>query len=264
MNFRCKAAAAVVLAASLVPFGAFASDRDPNQPAKKHTAKKTVPPPPKVEDQINDLRREFQGQIDSLKNDLAAKDAQLQKAQQAAADAQAAAARAEAAAQSQNEAVTQNAAAVTTLQGTVTDLKANQASLATTVSDETSAVKKAIEHPEHLNCEGIALTPGGYAAAESVFRTKATGGDIATPFSALPFSAADAAHLTEFYASARQSRMSLLAEGKASNATLRGYWEADWLGTGVTSNNNQSNSYVLRERVLWGQVALNNGFAFTG
>ena len=56
---------------------------------KKHAAKK--PPKPTVEEQINALRQEFQGQIDSLKSDLATKDAQLKQAQQAAADAQAAA-----------------------------------------------------------------------------------------------------------------------------------------------------------------------------
>jgi len=262
MNLRFKTVAAVALAASLVTVCSGQSTS--TAPAKKHAVKKKMPPPPKVEDQINDLRREFQTQIDSLKNALSEKDAQLQRAQQAAADAQAAATRAEAAAQAQNEAVTQNAAAVTTLQTTVTDLKANSVSLATTVSDETAAIKKAIDHPEKLNYKGITLTPGGYAAAESVFRTKATGGDIPTPFTGIPFSASDQGHLTEFYADARQSRLSLLAEGKTSNATLRGYWEADWLGTGTSSNNNQSNSYVLRERVLWGQMALNNGFAFTG
>jgi hypothetical protein len=42
------------------------------------------------------------------------------------------------------------------------------------------------------------------------------------------------------------------SEGKTSWGTLRGYYEADWLGTGITSNNNQSNSYVLRQRVIWG------------
>jgi hypothetical protein len=261
MNFRFKTAAAIILAASLVPLSAQSSD--PPQPAKKHAAKKTTPQGPTVEDQIQELRRDLEGQINSLKNDLAAKEAQLQKAQQAAADAQAAAQRAEAAASSQNQAVTENAAAVTTLQGTVTDLKANQVSLATTVSDETSAVKKAVEHPDALHYKGINITPGGFTAAETVFRTKATGGDIATPFTSIPFSAADGAHLTEFYASARQSRVSMLAEGKTEWGTLRGYWEADWLGTGTSSNNNQSNSYVLRQRVIWGQAALNNGFAFT-
>jgi hypothetical protein len=38
----------------------------------------------------------------------------------------------------------------------------------------------------------------------------------------------------------------------------------DWLGTGITSNNNQSNSYVVRQRQLWAQAALNSGWKFTG
>jgi hypothetical protein len=38
----------------------------------------------------------------------------------------------------------------------------------------------------------------------------------------------------------------------------------DFLGSGTTSNNNQSNSYVLRQRQIWGQVALPGGFAVTG
>ena len=70
--------------------------------------------------------------------------------------------------------------------------------------------------------------------------------------------------LSEFYGAARQSRVALMAEGKTGSATLRGYYEADWLGTGITSNNNESNSYVFRQRVLWAQIALNNGWAFTG
>jgi len=38
---------------------------------------------------------------------------------------------------------------VTTLQTSVTDLKANAVSLATTVSDETAAIKKSINSPRH-------------------------------------------------------------------------------------------------------------------
>ena len=45
---------------------------------------------------------------------------------------------------------------------------------------------------------------------------------------------------------------------------MRGYYEADWLGTGISSNNNQSNSYVLRQRVIWAQAETNNHWAFTG
>ena len=115
-----------------------------------------------------------------------------------------------------------------------------------------------------MHYKGITLTPGGYLAGETVWRSKATGGDIPTAFNALPYEHADAYSLSEFYGDARQSRVTLMAEGKVNWGTLRGYYEADWLGTGITSNNNQSNSYVLRERVLWGQAETNNHWAFTG
>jgi Skp family chaperone for outer membrane proteins len=260
MKLKFNAVAAAILAASLVGSNAYAGD--PPAPPKKHVTKK--PPKPTVEDQIQALRQEFQGQIDGLKGDLAAKDQQLRQAQQTAADAQAAAAKAEADATAQQQATTDNSAAVSTLQTTVTDLKDNAVSLATTVSDENAAMKKAIANPTTLHYKGITLTPGGYAAGETVYRTKATGGDIPTAFSAIPYEHADAYSLSEFYGSARQSRVTLMAEGKTNWGTLRGYYEADWLGTGITSNNNQSNSYVLRQRVIWGQAETNNHWAFTG
>src|SRR5215469_4614312 len=262
MNLRLRAAVASILAASLVGTCANATDATP--PAKKRAAKAAKPKGPTVDEQIQQLRQEMQGQIDSLKNNLADKDAQLKQAQQAAADAQAAAARAQQAAEAQQAAVTQNASAVNTLQSTVTDLKANQVSIATTLSDETSSIKKSINNPSTLHYKGVTLTPSGYLAGETVWRSGATGGDIPTAFNALPYDHADAYKLSEFYGSARQSRVSMMVEGKPNWGTLRGYYEADWLGTGITSNNNQSNSYVLRQRVIWGQAALNNGWAFTG
>src|SRR5579862_7572885 len=138
MKSQMKMVAAAILVASLVGSNAYAGDPPP--PAKKTAAKKQ-PPKPTVEDQINALRQEFQGQIDSLKSDLAAKDAQLKQAQQTASDAQAAAAKAEADATAQQQITTENTAAVSTLQSTVTDLKANAVSLTTTISDETASLK---------------------------------------------------------------------------------------------------------------------------
>ncbi|MGP8173832.1 MAG: hypothetical protein ACLP7O_04710 [Terracidiphilus sp.] len=264
MNFRLQSAAAAILAASLVASYAYTQDATP--PAKKHTTtqKAKTPPPPTVEEQIQALRQDLETQINSLKNDLANKDEQLKKAQQAAADAQAAADRANASASAQNQAVSDNAAAVTTLQTTITDLKANQTSLATTVSDETAKIKKEIGSPSVLHYKGIGITPGGFVAGETVYRTKATGGDIPTAFSSIPYEHADAYSLSEFYGSARQSRVTLLAEGKTNWGTLRGYYEADWLGTGTTSNNNQSNSYVLRMRILYAQAETNNHLKVAG
>jgi hypothetical protein len=70
--------------------------------------------------------------------------------------------------------------------------------------------------------------------------------------------------LSEFIASGRQSRISLLAVGKLPKATLRGYYEADFLSAGTTSNDNQSNSYTMRQRQVWAQAALDNGYSITG
>jgi hypothetical protein len=275
MKFKLQIAAAAMLAVCVV--ASYGQTGNAKPPVKKHVAthkteapapvevkKLRAPAEPSVADQIQELRHDLEGQINDLKNDLAVKDAQLKQAQQAAAAAQASAAKAQAAAEAQQQAVTDNAAAVSTLQSSVTDLKGNQASLATTVSDATTQIKKDFENPKALRYKGITLTPGGYLAAETVYRTKATGGDIPTAFSAIPYEGADAYSLSEFFGSARQSRATLMAEGKTSWGTLRGYYEADWLGTGITSNNNQSNSYVLRQRVLWAQAETNNHWAFTG
>jgi hypothetical protein len=264
MNSRFKIAAAALLAVSVVASYGQTSATKPR--VKKHTATAKIksPSPATVEDQIQALRHELEGQIDGLKTSLAEKDAQLQKAQQAAADAQTSAARAEAAASSQQQAVTDNAAAVTTLQSNVTDLKGNQASLATTVSDETSKLKKDIANPTALHYKGITITPGGFMAAETVWRQKATGADIPTPLTGTPFNNANSSDMSEFYGSGRQSRVSLMAEGKTALATYRGYVEADFLGSGTTSNNNQSNSYVMRQRVVWAEAAFHSGFSIQG
>ena len=271
MNIHTKAIAAAVLAVGLTAGSYAASAQSTPAPAAKKPVKHAAKPAPKPKPapaataaELQELKQEMESQINALKDQLSSKDVQLKQAQDAAAAAQASADRAAAAASSQQQAVTDNAAAVTTLQSTVTDLKTNQVNLVTTVSDNQAQIKKSIENPDSLHYKGIEFTPGGFIAAETIYRTRATGGDIATPFTAIPFEGTNAANMSEWYSGARQSRISLMATGKTDWGTLRGYYEADWLGTGVTSNNNQSNSYVLRERVLWGQAELNNGWAFTG
>jgi hypothetical protein len=233
---------------------------------KKPATRKPAPPKkPSVESQIESLREEMQTQIQQLRQQLNDRDQQLQQAQQAAAAAQAAAAQAQQQAAQQSSALTENTQAVSSLQGAVTDLKTNSTSLATTIQDQQAKVEKQITNPDAIHFKGITISPtGSYLAGETVWRAHATASDIPTPFSSLPYEHADAYALSEFYGTARQSRVAVMAEGKTGSATLRGYYEADWLGTGVTSNNNESNSYVFRQRVLWAQAALNNGWAFTG
>jgi hypothetical protein len=263
MSFKIRAAA-TILAVSLAASFANASDRDTTSKKKHTTAAEGRKPACDACDQIQALKTDMQGQIDALKQDLASKDAALAAAQKAAADAQAAADRASAALSAQTQAATENAAAVTTLQTTVNDLKANEQSLTTTLSDETAAIKKSINSPNVLHFRGVEITPGGFAAGETVYRSKATGGDIPTAFTSIPYEHSDDYSLSEFFGSARQSRVSMMVEGKTGFGTLRGYYEADWLGTGITSNNNQSNSYVLRQRVIWAQAETKSHWAFTG
>jgi hypothetical protein len=268
MNTHLKALTSLMLATALVAGQAQTATSGTTSTSAKATTKKKAAPKkpakPSVESQIEQLRIDMQNQIQGLKQQLADRDQQLQQAQQAAAAAQAAAAQAQQAAQSNQQALTENNQAVSSLQGAVTDLKTNSTSLVTTIQEDQAKVKAAIENPTALHYKGVTLTPGGFMAGETVWRNHGTAADIPTPFSAIPYENATSYHLSEFYGSARQSRLSLMTEGKVDFGTLRGYVEADFLGTGTTSNDNQSNSYLLRQRVVWAQTVLNNGFSFTG
>lgn len=234
----------------------------------KKAHRKAVPQKPSVQSQIEELRQGLdaqKSQIDSLKQQLSDRDAQLQQAQTAAQQAQAAAQQAQQAAQAQQQQLSDNSEAVSSLKTSVTDLQTNTTSVVSTIQENQAQVKKAIESPDSIHFKGITLSPtGSFVEFATVNRTRATGSDIATPFTSIPFSAANAGHLSEFFATGRQSRLALLAEGKIDKATIRGYYEMDWLGTGVTSNNNESNSYVMRQRQIWAQAQLNNGWVFTG
>jgi hypothetical protein len=265
MNLRLSTVAAGILAASLVVAGINADGQAATP--KKHTAtrKAKTPPGPTVEEQIQQLRQEFQGQIDSLKTSIADKDTQLKQAQQAASDAQAAAAKAQAAADAQQQAVTQNASAVSTLQSTVDDVKNSNALVVSSFTDDVSTIKKSIANPDVINFKGVTISPSGsFLAAETVWRQGATGGDINTPFTGIPIDNSDASQLSEFFGSGRQSRIAVKVIGKLPKITFTGYYEMDWLSAGVTSNNNQSNSYTIRQRQVWGDAKTSNGWDFSG
>jgi len=127
-----------------------------------------------------------------------------------------------------------------------------------------AADDKKPETPNSINIKGISLTPVGFMAAETVWRQKALGADVNTPLNSVPFDGSSNAHMSEFQASGRQSRFGMLVEGKLDKVKIGGYYEADFLSAGTTSNNNQSNSYTLRQRQFWGQAAFNSGWTLTG
>src|SRR6266403_1202187 len=118
--------------------------------------------------------------------------------------------------------------------------------------------------PPAIKYKGINITPVGFIAAETVFRQRATSGDIPTPMNAIPYPGNALSRVTESNFSGRQSRIGLLGDTKVGSAKVSAYYEADFFGAGTTSNNRQTNSYVLRQRQLWGQAAFDNGWQFTG
>jgi hypothetical protein len=197
-----------------------------------------------------------QKEIQELRDELHHKDQAVQQAQAAATDA---ATKADAA---QTQA-TQQQQAVGELKGDVTDLKTNMASTVVALQDTQKVVHDNVD-PLALHYKGITITPGGFLAAEFVRRSRALGSDINTPFNSLTLPGASASSTSEFFGSGRQSRISMLAEGRLMNAKISGYVEADFLSAGVTSNNNESNSYTLRQRQAFAQAAFDNGWTVTG
>jgi hypothetical protein len=127
--------------------------------------------------------------------------------------------------------------------------------------------KKPVEasaEPAALHFKGITLTPGGFAAAETVWRQRALSADVNTPFNATPYPGASQYNISEFNASGRQSRISMLAEGKLKTVKIGSYYEFDFLSAGTTSNDNQSNSFTARQRQFWAQAKWDSGSTFTG
>jgi soluble cytochrome b562 len=239
-------------------------------PAKTTTKKavaKKAPAESPVEREIRELREQMQSQqsqIDELKRQNAAKDAQLSAAQQAAQAAQAAAASASAKADSLSGSVSANAETVSTLNSTVTDLKTTNVGLAQTISDTKKSITEAMDNPLAIRYKGVTITPVAFFAFEGVYRSRSINSDINTPFNSTPYPGAAQAHTSELNFSGRQSRIGGLFEGNTGPFKLSGYVEADFLSAGTTSNDNQSNSYTLRQRQIWGQAATKEGFKVTG
>jgi len=216
--------------------------------------------------ELKDAIAAQQQQIQQLQQQVQSRDSAIQQLQQQVGQATAAANQAESTAKSalggEKKEGALSAEEFAALQHQVADLKAVSANTVEGLQDTQKRVSD-LESPLAIHYKGITITPGGFIAAETVWRSHAALAE-ATPFTSIPFSAAGQARSSEFYGSGRQSRLSLLAQGKWGTTNLAGYIETDFLGVGVTSNATQSNSYVLRQRQLWAQAAFHNGWTVTG
>src|SRR5216683_1469883 len=236
--------------------------------AKANAAKGAEAAEAKFAAELEELRQTLQAQqeqLQLLKEELAKRDRQIDAVRDAAAAANT---RAVEASSKAAEAVSTSAevrSAASSLNSTVSDLKVSNESLRTTVATAQAGAKTAEETgPSTIRYKGINITPGGFIAAETVSRTRATGADINSTFTGIPYPNNALSRISETEFSGRQSRLFLLLDTKVGSAKVTGYYEGDFLGTGVTSNNRQSNSYGFRQRQLWARVAWENGFSVSG
>jgi hypothetical protein len=264
MMTRLKLLTASAIAASLlfaqVPAHGQATTTSTKKTTKTHKETET-------EKQIRELREklaEQQGEINSLKTDKATSESQLSTAQQTAADAQTKANEAATEAAAAQAAATAAATKADSVSSSVTDLKTTTVGLTDTVINTQKKVQEEIESPSTIHYKGITITPVAFAAFEGVWRQHAVNSDINTPLNNIPLPSANEGHVSELNFSGRQSRLGALFSGDAGAYKLSGYFEMDFLGTGTSSNNNQSNSYVMRQRQIWGQAAFKGGFTVTG
>jgi hypothetical protein len=180
----------------------------------------------------------LQAEVAALKQRLDASDAAARQAQAAAAQAQASARSAQAAAETDQTAISQ---------------------IPTEVTRAVAALPKPANDGWWF--KGVKFTPGGYLALESRYASRGLMSDGATspPFASFPYagSSSKASHMAEWRASARQSRVSGLAEADvAPDIKLTGYGEFDFLAAAQTANNNESNSFNLRIRHLYSTLDL--------
>jgi hypothetical protein len=105
----------------------------------------------------------------------------------------------------------------------------------------------------HLN--GITITPGGFFAAEGVFRTRDEGSNFNEGFGSDPEYNSTLSHMNELRFTSQQSRISMLVQGNYNpDVLVSGYGELDFLGAAESANSNESNSYTPRIRHMYGTI----------
>jgi cell division protein FtsB len=231
---------------------------------KKTTTKKAGPT---VSEQLSEMKQAIeaqQQQIRQLSDQVQTREQRIQQLEQRIDQSQSAAVQAQTKADTAVAQTTEQHETVVALKSDVTDLKTTATNNALNLQETQKTLKETLESPLAIHYKGITITPGGFAAAETVYRNRALGADVNTPFNSVNPPGAPQNQISEFFGSGRQSRVLMLAEGKLHDIKMSGYFEGDFFSAGVTSNNNQSNSYTFRQRQAWAQAAFTNGLTVTG
>ena len=135
-----------------------------------------------------------------------------------------------------------------------------QSQIQTIPSDVQTAIAASAPKPtDKAYYKGVSLTLGGFLEAAGIYRTRGLDSDVGSPaFSRIPFANNAVGHTAETRFSARQSRISLLAQGDINPTTQAAFYtEVDFLGAAQTANSNESNSFNLRIRNVYGTIDWN-------
>ncbi len=251
-------ALSMVLAGSVIA----AQAQDTSTPTTRKKAHKR----PTVEEQLNEMKLAIeaqQQQIKQLSDQVQSRDQKIEQLEQRLDQSQTVATQAQTKADTAVAQTTEQQQTVVALKTDVTQLQTNATNAAMTLQETEKKISE-FEGPTTIHVKGINITPGGYAEAAFVRRSRELGADITTPFNSLTLPGASQNQLSEFFGSARQSKPTVYVAGRYKSAELSSYMSADFLSAGITSNSNQTNSYTLRLRQVWGQVKFDNGWRFLG
>jgi hypothetical protein len=215
-----------------------ASDTAKSDTAKKDGKNSTPAAPSNAEiaaevEQLRQLLKEQSEQIAELRAALARRDGSARSAPSANA----------------------SAAPATVAGSSSTVLSAANSPSAATPAPDPSAPAAARqdnkESPLSFRIGGAEFTPGGFVDFENVFRTTNTGNSAATNYWAIPFSNTIGGHLTEYRATAQNSRFNIKVEDKFGKNDITGYIEMDFVGNDATNAFVTSNSHTDRLRLYW-------------
>lgn len=115
-----------------------------------------------------------------------------------------------------------------------------------------------LSHGVLYKSSAVTLTMGGFIEAAGIERNHNEEADVGSSFKlqsgtagGIPLPISPQYYSSEVRGTARQSRLSLLAQGDDAASRYAAYYEMDFLGAGVTSNSGESNSYVPRIRHIY-------------
>jgi hypothetical protein len=117
------------------------------------------------------------------------------------------------------------------------------------VADEPIAPVSVFRTDWGIQLGPLTLTPGGFMEFTSIYRKRNETADIGSSFAGTPFPNNNNYYIKEYRQTARNSRLSLLAQGPSDNENKgEAYVETDFVSAGTSSNSAESNSYTSRVR----------------